>query len=240
MGISNTTGIKKFPMKLVKPDLDYIGPVAYQIKINFDDLGYENIEIGWFHHYYEGIFKDRTKTYYYYEKVFYDENKDIGIDHCNNIIWVDIKKPFVASNHPQFIDYEFMDIKNNIFSHNRFSREYTEPLNKEYKSVYEIKADYIIDFEVLYSDPKGNEPFERYPRLIFRNMKIDKELEYIMSPNKIISILSQYYDERFSSYICNVNSSKFPKGIWQFYFEAKDCEGNKVKNLLGKEELLRI
>jgi len=61
-----------------------------------------------------------------------------------------------------------------------------------------------------------------------------------MHPYNIIDFLTQHYGEVFDSYICDVNWARIPEGIWNFYFEAKDSEGNLIKNLEGKEKFLRI
>ena len=238
IGISNTVGIKKFNMELVKPESNYLDEVNFRCIINFEHLGYEDAELGWFYHYYEGVLKDGTKGHYGQSRSFYSKHEPT--DFSTKEIWEDFKEPFVASNHPQLVDYIFEDTKHLIYSSSCFLGEICELLKNESKTEYQVKSDYILRFEVLYSDSKGYKPFDGYPRLIFRNKELDKKFEYIMFPNNVISTLTQHYGEVFDSYICDVNWAHLPEGIWDFHFEAKNCNGNLIKNLLGKEKFLRI
>ena len=237
MGISNTVGIKKFKMKPTKPDSKYTDIVDFRYVINFENLGYKDAELGRFNHYYEGILKDGTKSYQYQQKLFYNKHEDP--EFSQKEICEDFKEPFVASNHPQLVDYLFEDTKHLIYSPSWFFTE-IEVLLKESKTEYQVKSNYTLRFEVLYSDSMGCKPFDGYPRLIFRNKELDKNFKFIMSPNNIISSFAQDYSKVFDSYICDVNWAKLPKGIWHFYFEAKNSKGNQIKNLLGKEIFLRV
>ncbi|KKN09403.1 hypothetical protein LCGC14_1046980 [marine sediment metagenome] len=237
MGISNTVGIKKFKMKLAKPDSDYTDIVDFRCVINFENLGYKDAELGRFYHYYEGILKDGTKSYHYQQKSFYSKHEDS--EFSDKEICEDFKEPFVASNHPQLVDYIFEDTKHLIYSPSCFLAE-IEVLQKESKTEYQVKSDYTLRFEVLYSDSMECKPFDGYPRLIFRNKELDKKFEFIMFPNNVISIFTRNYSEVFDSYICDVNWANLPEGIWYFYFEAKNSKENQIKNLVGKEIFLRV
>jgi len=234
--ISNTVGIKKFNMTLVKPESTF--EVIFRCIINFENLGYADTELGWFYHYYEVILKDGTKGYYGQPRGFYTKHEDS--EFSEKEIWEDINGPFVARNHPQLVDYLFEDSKHSIYSPSFFLGEIEELLKNVPKTEYQVKSDYNLRFEVLYSDSKGYKPFNGYPRLIFRNKELDKKFEYIMFPNNVISFLTQHYGEVCDSYICDVNWAHIPKGIWHFHFEAKNSKGNLIKNLLGKEKFLRI
>lgn len=236
IGLSNTVGIKKSNMKLVKPESNF--EINFRCIINFENLGYEDAQLGWFYHYYEVIFKDGTKGYYNQSRGFYSKHEDP--EFINKEIREAFKEPFVASNHPQLVDYEFVDTKHLIYSPSFFLGEIDELLKNDLKTEYQVKSNYNLRFEVLYADSKGNKPFDGYPRLIFRNKELDKKFEYKMFPNNVISSLSQHYGAVFNSYICDVNWAHIPKGIWNFYFEAKNIKGNLIKNLLGNEKFLRI
>ena len=235
MGISNTVGIKKFIMKLVKPESNFGD--EFRCIINFENLGYSDAELGRFNRYYEGILKDGTKENYSQRKLFYKKHENS--EFSQKEICEDFKELFVASNHPQLVDYLFEDAKHLIYSPSYFFTE-IDTLQKESKREYQVKSDFTLRFDVLYSDSMGCKPFDGYPRLIFRNKELDKIFKFIMVPNNIINILAQNYSEVFDSYICDVNWAKFPKGIWHFYFEVKNSKGNQIKNLLGKEIFLRV
>jgi len=236
IGISNTVGIKKFNMKLVKPESNYLDEGGFRCIINFENLGYEDAQLGWFYHYYEGILKDGTKAFFGQLRSFYSEHEDA--EFSQKEIWEDFQEPFVASNHPQLVDYLFEDRKHLIYSPSFFFGEIEELLKNDLKTEYQVKSNYNLRFEVLYADSKGDKPIDGYPRLFFRNKELDKKFEYTMFPNK--SFLTQLYGDVFDSYICDVNWAHIPKGIWNFYFEAKNSKGNLIKNLLGKEKFLRI
>jgi Leucine-rich repeat (LRR) protein len=238
IGISNTVGIKKFKMKLFNDDSNSMGEVGFRYIINFEDLQYKAAELGWFSNHYEGILKDGTKVYHYSQKSFYSRHEDA--EFSDKDIWEDFKDPFVANNQPQLVDYIFEDTKHLIYSPSCFLDEVCVELEKKPKTVYEVKFDYTLRFEVLYSDSNGYKPFKGYPRLIFRNKELDKNYEYIMVINNVISRISQYYGKIFESYICDVNWANFPEGTWNFYFEAKDSKGKVIRSLLGKETIERI
>ena len=236
IGISNKVGIKKFNMKLVKPESNFES--AFRCIINFENLGYEDAQLGWFYHYYEGVLKDGTKGHYGQPRSFYNKHEDA--EFSNKDIWEGFKQPFVASNHPQLVDYLFEDRKHSIYSPSFFLGETCELLEKDPKTEYQVKSNYNLRFEVLYADSNGDKPFDGNPRLIFRNKELDKKFEYKMFPNNVISGLCQDYGKVFDSYICDVNWANLPEGIWHFYFEAKDSKGNQIKDLIGKENFLRV
>ncbi|MFX0105064.1 MAG: leucine-rich repeat domain-containing protein [Candidatus Hodarchaeota archaeon] len=236
VGVTNRIGIKKFPMRHIRSNS--CGEWEYQCSINFEDLGYLDSELGWFSHYYEGILADRRRMYLYTEKVFCSEHE--RIDFSEKIIEMDIHKPFVASNKPQLIDYLFEDSEHSIYSHDIYSNDSSEILDNQLKTIYEIKSDLLLKYEVLYSDPSKSAPCEGYPRVIFKNLDTEKKFGYIMVPSDVVSIFSQRYSENFQSYICVINSSEFSEGTWEFCFEAKDSEGTLLKTLLGKEKFIKM
>ena len=236
IGISNTVGIKKFNMKLVKPESNF--EVTFRCIINFENFGYEDAQLGWFYHYYEGVLKDGTKGHYGQSRSFYSKHEDA--EFSDKDFWEGFKEPFVASNHPQLVDYLFEDRKHLIYSPSFFLGEICEQLEKDPKTEYQVKSNYNLRFEALYADSKGDKLFDGYPRLIFRNKESDKKVEYRMFPNNVISSLSQNYGKVFDSYICDVDWAHIPERIWYFHFEVKNSKGNLIKNLLGKEHFLRI
>ncbi|MFW9865972.1 MAG: hypothetical protein ACFFEN_07725 [Candidatus Thorarchaeota archaeon] len=239
MGISNTVGIKKFNMELVKSDGKYFGDGDFRCTINFENLGYKDVELGWFYYYYETVLKDGTKGYQCQQKAFYSkhEDPDLSIKEIDE----DFNGPFVASNHPQLVDYLFEDSEHSIYSPSFHLGEIECELpEKEPKTEYQVKSNYTLRFEVLYSDSEGNKPSEGYPRLILINKELDKKYDYTMFPNNVVSSFCQNYGEVFNSYICDVDWARIGEGIWNFYFEERNSDGKLIKSLLGKEKFLRI
>ncbi|MFX1257967.1 MAG: hypothetical protein ACFFAN_08915, partial [Promethearchaeota archaeon] len=86
VGISETTGIQKFDMQPVDANPNYTNPVEYRCIVNFEELGYDESEIGIFHHYFEATTNDGKII----TRLDYDGNES-----CN------IYGPIVkSSNHP--------------------------------------------------------------------------------------------------------------------------------------------
>jgi len=112
-GVSKTSGIQRFLMQPVSGNPNYSNPVEYKKVLNFDALGYERAQLGYFSYYFEAKVINGNFTY------GFDYNEE-GIIHFNILVKtinspslkVDFKKIGVSSNLPDVItDNSFLEFK---------------------------------------------------------------------------------------------------------------------------------
>ncbi len=219
VNVSNTVGVKKFTMNTVEQSPNFSKLVEYDCTVNFDDLGYQDSELGWFYHYFEAEFSDGNKSY------LHDTSANQSADaYLFDTIDVDLKGPYVVTEGPQLLVYTFYDandIMDALFD------------NSKGKDTYLVVSEMEFVFEVVYDDPYGGEPLDDYPRLIFENVITSEESEpFTMTERK--TSLSEEYGAK--SYVCKVKGSDLASGMWRAKFEAKDKYGISASCLTGTEK----
>ncbi len=144
-GVNKTVGIRKFLMtpSVVYPNYSAMDPVEFNKTLNFSNLGYNDNEIGWFHHYFEVEFSDGSLSYLYGDS--YDES--------NSSIEVDLKGPYVVKDEDKPV---LLGVKcyNLLGDYWRISTDYTSFL-----------------FEATFMSPDNYDLMEGYPRIIFTDGK---------------------------------------------------------------------